>query len=186
MKFLGTLAFGFSSIAALIATMLSFGFHLKVEGPMSPQQVTRDQQLNQCTTLLSAAEQQVNEYQSRVVSLEQRLREATLIVDQTATRLSAEVAARVQAMAEAKAVSANTGSSSVPMIAGLGLGVLMLPAGFLLGRRNRAQELPLLTVQPAPALMAEPVREQIASALPVYDPAREPPARNRGSSRMVR
>jgi hypothetical protein len=175
MKFLGTLAFGFSSIAALIAAMLSFGFHLKVEGPMGPAQPGADQQLNQCTTMLSAAEQQVAEYQTRVLSLEQRLRDAALVADQTASRLSAEVAARVRSLTDAQvaAQAAANSSSSMPLIAGLGIGVMMFPAGFLLGRRNRPQEVPMITLEATPTLVMEPPAEPV-NALPVYPPRRRP------------
>ena len=96
MKFLGTLAFGFSTIAAMIAALLSFGFQVKVESPISPTQIAKEQQLSQCTVALGQAEQQATEARTRVQGLEARLAESALLAQQTASQLSAAIAQRTQ------------------------------------------------------------------------------------------
>ena len=163
MKFLGTLAFGFSTIAAMIAALLSLGFQVKVESPLSPQSVAKEQQLSQCSAALSQAEQQVAEAQSKIQSLDFRLRDAGLIAEQTATRLSTEIAARMQA-------SQNSGLpvSSSSMITGVGVGLLMFPLGFIFGRR-RSSDLPLLARRvPDTLTVVEPPREPL-HALPRFE-----------------
>ena len=169
MKFLGTLAFGFSSIAAMLAALLSFGFHVKVESPMSPQQSANQQQLLQCTAALSQAEQQVAEAQARAQGLDLRLKEAVLVAEQTSARLSTEVAQRVQ-MASEKTALAGTSTS---VVTGFGVGLLMFPIGFLFGRR-RSQGLPLLTARGQSALVVDPPREPV-NALPLFDARRPQP-----------
>ena len=165
MKFLGTLAFGFSTIAAMIAALLAFGFHVKVESPISPQQIAKDQQLTQCTAALSQTGQQLAEVQSKAQNLESRLRDTMLIADQTAARMSAEIAQGVRAASE-KTAAAGTSAS---MIAGVGLGLLMFPLGFLFGRHRRDNGQALLAAGPQEALVVPPPREPVG-ALPLYEP----------------
>lgn len=174
MKFLGTLAFGFSTIAAMIAALLSFGFQVKVESPLSPQQVARDQQLSQCTAALTATQQQVATVQSKAQGMELQLREAALIADQTAARLSAEVAQKVRQASDTTAAAGTTTS----VMTGVGVGLLMFPLGFLLGRHRRTNEPPVLTARLQEALVVEP--PQPVAALPLYE------ARSRSQSRLMR
>ncbi|MEI6986485.1 MAG: hypothetical protein WCK65_10165 [Rhodospirillaceae bacterium] len=164
MKFLGTLAFGFSTIAAMIAALLAFGFQFRVESPLSPMQMVKNQQLQQCTTALGAAEQQVAEAQAKVQGLDLRLRETILVAEQTAVQLSSEVTQRIQLASERTAAA----GSSVSTITGLGLGLLMLPIGFMIGRHRRDPEAMLLTVRPQETLVVEPLRESV-NALPLFD-----------------
>jgi hypothetical protein len=165
MKFLGTLAFGFSTIAAMIAALLSFGFQVRVESPISPQQVARDQQLSQCTSALSQADQQLTEARSTAQGLETRLKEAVLVADQTAARMSTEIAQGVRAANE-KAAAAGT---MTLVVTGVGVGLLMFPLGFLFGRQRRGAAPAALTgrVQEALAVPAP----QPVSALPLYEPS---------------
>ena len=117
MKFLGTLAFGFSTIAAMIAALLAFGFQVKVESPISPQQIVRDQQLSQCTAALNQTGQQLAEAQTKTQGLESRLRDTLLIADQTAARMSAEIAQGVRVASEKTAAAGTTSiavTSSTP------------------------------------------------------------------------
>ncbi len=171
MKFLGTLAFGFSTIAAMIAALLSFGFQVKVESPISPQQIAKDQQLSQCTAALSQTQQEVAAAQTRVQGLETQLKQTALIADQTAARLSADVALRIRQASESTAVAGTTTS----VMTGVGVGLLMFPLGFLLGRRRRSAEPQVLTAHLHDTLAVEPPREPVG-ALPLYD-ARSRPRR---------
>ncbi len=171
MKFLGTLAFGFSTIAAMIAALLSFGFQVKVESPVSPQQIVKDQQLSQCTAALAQAGQQVAEAQNRAQSLELRLRDTALMAEQTAARLSAEVAQNVRLASESSAAA----GTSTSLVTGLGVGLLMFPLGFLFGRGRRTNEPPVLAARIQEPLVVDSAREPLA-ALPLY----EAPSRQRG------
>ncbi len=164
MKFLGTLAFGFSTIAAMIAALLSFGFQVKVESPISPQQLAKEQQLSQCTTALSQADQQLADAQGKVQGLETRLKETVLIADQTAARMSAEIAQGVR-LATEKTAAAGTSTS---VMTGLGVGLLMFPLGFLFGRHRRSSEQAMLTSRLQETLAVTPLSEPI-NALPLYD-----------------
>jgi hypothetical protein len=174
MKFLGTLAFGFSTIAAMIAALLSFGFQVKVESPISPQQIAKDQQLSQCTAALSQTGQQLSEAQSKVQGLETRLKESVLIADQTAARVSAEIAQGVR-LASEKTAAAGTSTS---IVTGVGVGLLMFPLGFLFGRHRRSGEPAALTARVQEALAVPAPREPI-NALPLYDP------RHRGAGQQT-
>jgi len=167
MKFLGTLAFGFSSIAAMLAALLSFGFHVKVESPMSPQQAVNQQELQQCTAALSQAEQQVASAQARAQGLDLRLKEAVLVAEQTSARLSTEITQRIQ-MASEKTALAGT---STTVVTGVGVGLLMFPLGFLFGRR-RGQGLPLLETRGQTALVVEPPPREPVNALPLFNAPR--------------
>lgn len=164
MKFLGTLAFGFSTIAAMIAALLAFGFQFRVESPISPQQMVKEQQLSQCTAALSLAEQQAADAQGKAQGLEARLRDATLIASQTAAQLSAEVTQRAQLASERTALA----GTSTSVATGIGFGLLMFPLGFLLGRR-RGGGVPVLTATLQEPLVVEAPRAEPVAALPVYD-----------------
>ncbi|MEI6557850.1 MAG: hypothetical protein WCO00_05530 [Rhodospirillaceae bacterium] len=169
MKFLGTLAFGFSTIAAMIAALLSFGFQVKVESPISPTQIAKEQQLNQCTVALGQAEQQVAEARTRVLGLEARLAESALVAQQAASRLSTEIAQRVQLSREGSAIGGTTST----VAAGIGVGLLMFPLGFVLGRRRTAGP-PILAARIQEAVVVEPPRDPI-HALPLFTGARGRP-----------
>lgn len=175
MKFLGTLAFGFSTIAAMIAALLAFGFQVKVESPISPQQIVRDQQLSQCTAALNQTGQQLAEAQTKTQGLESRLRDTLLIADQTAARMSAEIAQGVRVASEKTAAAGTTTS----VVTGIGVGLLMFPLGFLFGRHRRHNDPALLASGVPETLAVAPPREPI-NALPLYD------ARHRGQRSVVR
>ncbi|MEI8394863.1 MAG: hypothetical protein WCF85_09025 [Rhodospirillaceae bacterium] len=164
MKFLGTLAFGFSTIAAMIAALLAFGFQVKVESPLSPQSIAKDQQLSQCTTALNQAEQQVADARSKAQGLELRLRDAVIIADQAAARLSVEVSKGAQLATERTALAGTTSTVAT----GIGVSLLMFPLGFLLGRNRRNSGQPMLTAA-MPEIVVQPPREP-AGVLPVFEP----------------
>ncbi len=169
MKFLGTLAFGFSTIAAMIAALLAFGFQVKVESPISPTQIAKEAQLSQCAVALGQAEQQVAEANTRVRGLEARLAESALLAEQTASQLSAAVAQRAQLSRESS-VFAGTSTS---VAAGIGAGLLMFPIGFVFGRR-RAAGPPILAARVQEGIIVEPSREPVHS-LPLFTAGRAKP-----------
>ncbi len=162
MKFLGTLAFGFSTIAAMIAALLAFGFQVKVESPVSPSQIAKEQQLSQCTLALGQAEAQVVESGTKVRGLEARLAESALLVQQTASQLSAAVAQRAQYTREGSSLAGGTAS----MVTGVGIGLLMFPIGFALGRRRNSGP-PILEARAQEAVIVEPLQ-----TLPLYTNSR--------------
>ena len=170
MKFLGTLAFGFSTIAAMIAALLSFGFQVKVESPISPTQIAKEQQLSQCTVALGQAEQQATEARTRVQGLEARLAESALLAQQTASQLSAAIAQRTQMAREGSLFG---GSSTGTVAAGIGVGLLMFPLGFIVGRRRTAGP-PILAARVQDAVVMEPPREPVHT-LPLFTSGRTKP-----------
>ncbi len=169
MKFLGTLAFGFSTIAAMIAALLSFGFQVKVESPVSPTQIAKEAQLNQCTAALGQAEQQMAAARTRVQGLEARLAESALIAEQSASQLSAAIAQRAQMSREGSLFAGGTTS----VAAGIGAGLLMFPLGFVFGRRRTAGP-PILAARVQEAVIVEPPREPLHS-LPLFTAGRATP-----------
>ena len=162
MKFLGTLAFGFSTIAAMIAALLAFGFQVKVESPLSPTQIAKDTQLTQCTVALGQAQQVAADARSRIQGLEARLAESALVAQQTASQLSAAIAERAQMGREGALI----GGSSTSVAAGIGIGLLMFPVGYMVGRRRSAGP-PILAARVQDAVVVEPPREPLAS-LPLF------------------
>ena len=169
MKFLGTLAFGFSTIAAMIAALLSFGFQVKVESPVSPTQIAKEAQLSQCTVALGQAEQQVAEARTRVQGLETRLAESALLAQQAASQLSVAIAQRTQMARESMAI----GGTSTTVATGIGVGLLMFPLGFVFGRR-RAAGPPILAARVQDSIIVEPPREPVHS-LPLFAAGRAKP-----------
>ena len=162
MKFLGTLAFGFSTIAAMIAALLAFGFQVKVESPLSPTQIAKDTQLSQCSVALGQAQQVAADARTRIQGLEARLAESALAAQQTASQLSAAIAERAQMSREGTLL----GGSSTSVAAGIGIGLLMFPVGYMVGRRRTAG-LPVLTARVQETMVVDPPREPLAS-LPLF------------------
>ncbi len=177
MKFLGTLAFGFSTIAAMIAALLAFGFQVKVESPVSPTQIAKEQQLSQCTLALGQAEAQVAETGTKVRGLEARLAESALLVQQTASQLSTAIAQRTQMARESSAI----GGGSASMATGIGIGLLMFPIGFAFGR-HRPSGPPILEARAQEAVIVDSPREPLNS-LPLFTNTR---ARQHTHTRPVR
>ncbi len=169
MKFLGTLAFGFSTIAAMIAALLAFGFQVKVESPVSPNQIAKEQQLTQCSVALGQAEQQVAEARTRVLGLEARLAESALLVQQTAGQLTTAIAQRAQMTRESSAFA----GTSTTVATGIGFGILMFPLGFVFGRR-RAAGPPVLTTRVQEGIIVDSPRQPINS-LPLFTVERAKP-----------
>lgn len=174
MKFLGTLAVGFSSVAAMLAALLSFGFHLKVESPGGAQRsAQQQQQLAQCNTDLSAAKEEIGQFKAQVAGLDTRLAQLALVAGQASARLSAGASQPAQAAAVAVAAE---GSGSSPLMAGLGVGVLLFPLGYVLGRRRR-DGVPALTAGGGQPLVIDGTASRVLDAVVLPVSARPASAR---------